>query len=102
MYSQVISTIYDVVELRQTDHCCNTLDMLGRHPEIARHVRKLVLRPKDTLARFTTFKGAIVDARLVADAVKGVAPQLDALHSFIWAGEECPVQDDMWHALKIQ
>lgn len=37
----------------------------------------------------------------MAAAVRNVAPNLSALGVFIWDGEEMPLYDDMWFALRV-
>lgn len=80
--------------------------MLYEHPDIARHVQKLVVRqggnlhvPKnDRSSPFPDFSYA--DPGCVSVAVKRVATRLDALRSFVWAGEDYPWDDDIWLVLR--
>lgn len=71
--------------------------MLIDHPDIARHVQKLLIRfseiPK---ARSINCNGYIISA-----LVQRLAHSLDALHTFIWDADEIPQRDDMWFALRI-
>jgi hypothetical protein len=101
VYGKVIGAIYREVELQQPG-CCITLDMLSKNPEIARHVRKLVIRPDAVTSLFLPNKYSPIDAHLVALALKRAAPCLDAMHTFVWAGEEYPPEDDIWSVLKTQ
>jgi len=80
--------------------------MLYEHPEIARHVQKLVVRqgrnlqvPKiDGPSAVPGFSYA--DPSCVCVAVKRVATRLDALQSFVWGGEDYPWDDDIWLVLR--
>ncbi|TFY50792.1 hypothetical protein EVJ58_g10890 [Rhodofomes roseus] len=51
VYAKTISAIYGAVELQGPAQCEATLRMLGRCPAVARHVRKLVVRPEKELPR---------------------------------------------------
>jgi hypothetical protein len=105
VYSQTISVLYHTVELNETSQCCATLDMLYEHPEIARHVQKLVVRqeprPEPRNISSSTLRGFSygVPSRVCA-AVKRVANRLDALQCFVWGGEDYPTEDDIWLVLR--
>jgi len=79
--------LYETVVLVNLGQCIQTLEMLFRRPDIARHVRKLVLRP-----------GA--DRSIVSSIIRKVAVRFDALHSFEWDGDEMP-DEDIWFALRM-
>jgi hypothetical protein len=64
--------------------------MFSRRPEIARHVRSLVVRP-DQDRRYGPVSG-----RVVSLAVRNAAVHLDAMNKFVWDGEEMPYYDDMY------
>lgn len=71
--------------------------MLNNHPDIARHVQKL-------LVRFSTgLRAPSIDYNgyIVSSIVQRLAHSLDALHTFIWDADEIPQRDDMWLALRI-
>lgn len=72
--------------------------MLQRRPEIARHVRELVVRPHTNKK---VQQGVAVSA-LASAAVRDTAATmcLDALRKFLWDGEERPYHEDMWFALR--
>lgn len=74
--------------------------MLYRRPDIARHVRKLVIRPDCPFGRRTSNVLENID---ITDAVRRVAAamRLDALTSFVWDDDEIPRNDDMWFALRM-
>lgn len=80
--------------------------MLYEHPGIARHVQKLVVRqggcpgaPK-TIGSSATRRSSDPDPSHVCAAVKRVATKLDALQTFIWGGEDYPLDDDIWLVLR--
>jgi hypothetical protein len=106
MYSQTISVLYHTVELNETAQCCTTLDMLYEHPDIARHVQKLVVRQEGSpqitqngsLSAARDFSYA--DPNCVCVAVKRAATRLDALQSFVWGGVDYPWDDDIWLVLR--
>lgn len=68
--------------------------MLLRRPDLARHVRRLAVRP-DGRGEYTSQR-----ARAVSELLYELAPSLDALQSFCWDSEEVPPCDDIWFALK--
>lgn len=71
--------------------------MLSNHPDIARHVQKL-------LVRFSTgprARSIDCNSYIVSSLVQRLAHTLDALHTFIWDADEIPQRDDMWFALRI-
>ena len=74
--------------------------MLHRQPGIARHVKKLTLRPDFVSPRFIPNKSSPPNARLVTAAIKRTASCLDALQTFVWVGEEYPTEDDIWFVLR--
>ncbi|KAF9653265.1 hypothetical protein BDM02DRAFT_3087451 [Thelephora ganbajun] len=106
IYSQTISVLYRTVELNETPQCCTTLNMLYEHPDIARHVQKLVVRqggcPKipQSVGSPATRGFSHVDPSYVCAAVKRAATRLDALQSFVWGGEDYPWDDDIWLVLR--
>jgi hypothetical protein len=73
--------------------------MLQRQPEIARHVRELVVRPHTNKK---IRQGTAVSA-LASAAVRDTAAtmRLDALKKFVWDGEERPYYEGMWFALRM-
>lgn len=105
VYSLAISALYHTVELNEADQCCTTLDMLYKHPGIARHVQKLVVRhsqgPQPRNLAPSTLRGfSYAVPSHVCAAVKRAAAKLDALQCFIWGGEDYPSEDDMWFVLR--
>ncbi|KZT29125.1 hypothetical protein NEOLEDRAFT_1107909 [Neolentinus lepideus HHB14362 ss-1] len=100
MYNQVMEVLYASVDLSSAYQCSRTLNMLHNRPEVARHVRQLVVRPDDDPRRKRR-RYSPVDGYLVSAAVRQAALKFDALHTFIWDGEDLPPYDDMWFALRI-
>ena len=105
MYSQTISALYHTVELNETDQCRTTLEMLYKHPDIARHVQKLVVRQRSPSeppgVAPHSFRGVShMIPNPVCAAVKRAATKLDALQSFVWGGEDYPSEDDIWLVLR--
>jgi hypothetical protein len=99
VYSSVSSVLYEKVTLNNIGQCLCTLSMLQRQPEIARHVRELVVRPHtNKKLRQSTAVSALVSA-----AVRDTAAtmRLDALKRFVWDGEERPFFEGMWFALRM-
>lgn len=83
--------------LNTVEQCTLTLRMLRNCPELARHVRELVVRhrPKN--------KTGFYHAESASSAVREVAAsmRLDALTTFVWGGDEMPYHEDMWFALRM-
>ncbi|EGO25734.1 hypothetical protein SERLADRAFT_408008 [Serpula lacrymans var. lacrymans S7.9] len=78
--------------------CVNTLAMLFRRPDIARHVQKLFIRFDHVRS---PGESEVVDGYLISSAVRKAAAKLDALNTFVWDGNEGPPFDDMWFALRM-
>ena len=80
--------------------------MLYEHPDIARHVQKLVVRQGGNLqvpqnGGSSAVRGfPYADPSCVCVAVKRAATRLDALQSFVWGGEDYPWDDDIWLVLR--
>lgn len=92
------------MELNETAQCCTTLNMLYEHPNIARHVQKLIVRhegyAKAPQSVGSTRGFSYAEPSYVCAAVKRVATRLDALQSFVWGGEDYPWDDDIWLVLR--
>jgi hypothetical protein len=99
VYSSVSSVLYEKVTLNNIQQCLHTLSMLQRRPEIARHVRELVVRPHTN----KKIRQGIAVSALASAAVRDAAAtmRLDALKKFVWDGEERPYHEDMWFALRM-
>lgn len=75
-----------------------TLGMLSRRTDIARHVRRLVIRPHARKQNLT-----FIENIEVASAIRNIASGmcLDALVRFHWDADELPLLDEMWFALRM-
>ncbi|TFK25240.1 hypothetical protein FA15DRAFT_756029 [Coprinopsis marcescibilis] len=100
VFEHVSAVLYKKVHLKTLQQSTVTLGMLAKRPEIARHVRELVIQPTES----TSKRGAssIINTE-AANAVIQVASSkyLDALVRFQWDDEELPYHEDMWFALRI-
>ena len=105
VYSLTIGALYHTVELNSADQCCTTLNMLCEHPGVARHVQKLAVRQgsrsQSKNVSSSPLRGFSYAIRShVCTAVKRAAARLDALQSFVWGGEDYPLEDDIWFVLR--
>jgi hypothetical protein len=99
MYLNISSILYEKVTLNTVEQCTETLAMLQRRPDITRHVREMLVRPRSK--RY--LRDTIAASGLVSAAVRETAGtmRLDALRKFVWDGDEKPLHEDMWFALRI-
>lgn len=100
IFNIVAALLYTKVTLNTTLQCEATLPMLVRHPEIARHVRELIVRPRPQgNSPASHYQGSLE----TSSAVRALASTLrmDALTTFAWDDEELPYDDDMWFALRM-
>lgn len=74
----------------------NTLNMLHRCPEIARHVQNLLVKPTGGMLT------VLGDGNKACRALRQVARQMDALNTFVWDWEEGLMpHDDLWFVLRM-
>lgn len=73
--------------------------MLRNRPDIARHVRELIVRPGALSTSDNQFNASERASAAVRDVAMSKA--LDALVKFTWDFDDLPVYDDMWFALRI-
>jgi len=101
-FTTVSSILYTSVTLYSAEQCSTTLKMLTRRPEIARHVRELVVKPGHPSSSTSVDNQYFQSARASA-AVRDVAMSkvLDALVRFTWDFDDVPLHDDMWFALRV-
>ncbi|KAF5385948.1 hypothetical protein D9615_002663 [Tricholomella constricta] len=99
VYSNIAAVLYETVTLNSLEQCTRTLTMLQRRPDIARHVRELVIRPHSN----NEVRHGVAVSLLASAAVRETAAtqRLDALTKFIWDGDEKPYHEDMWFALRM-
>lgn len=102
IYSVISAVLYGSVHLESAEQCLVTLDMLYKRPDIASHVRELVVKPSQPSSSqtsgdlFRTSMSISATVRKIASARR-----LPALTTFTWDHEELPYFDDMWFALRI-
>ena len=104
MYTKVLPALYVHVELHGAEQCERTLGMLQRRPDVARHIRRLVVFPEDDPARAAARDRvrAWDNAGVVSRAVMKAARHLDALARFEWDGEDMLPDDRMWAELRAK
>ncbi|EGO00176.1 hypothetical protein SERLA73DRAFT_72915 [Serpula lacrymans var. lacrymans S7.3] len=98
LFTNICPSLYAYVHLDTVSQCVNTLAMLFRRPDIARHVQKLFIRFDHVRS---PGESEVVDGYLISSAVRKAAAKLDALNTFVWDGNEGPPFDDMWFALRM-
>ncbi|KAJ8518146.1 hypothetical protein ONZ45_g4748 [Pleurotus djamor] len=98
-YDSVTPALYSSVSLNSFGQCVKTLNMLSQRPDIARHVRSLAIHPEGKPGS----NAHKCHVGLASEAVREIAASthLDALSTFVWDGDELPVNDDMWFALRM-
>lgn len=96
MHSLLLPILYRCVDLKTNEQCNVTLKFLVRRRDIARHIRKLIVRP-NYLAWMKPDKP--LDESRVTDLIEGTAVNLHAMHTFVWDGQEIP-DDHMWLTLR--
>ncbi|KAF9227209.1 hypothetical protein BS17DRAFT_793737 [Gyrodon lividus] len=97
LFLSLCPALYSDVQLDNAEQCYATLSMLNHHPDIARHVQKLVIR----FSANSPIHSQDLIGCMVSSWVQRLASNLDALHTFIWDAEEIPQCDDMWFALRM-
>ncbi|KAF8828719.1 hypothetical protein HHX47_DHR3000084 [Lentinula edodes] len=98
-FATVSSVLYTSVTLNSVEQCSTTLKMLRNRPDIARHVRELIVRPGALSTSDNQFNASERASAAVRDVAMSKA--LDALVKFTWDFDDLPVYDDMWFALHI-
>ncbi|KIY72621.1 hypothetical protein CYLTODRAFT_367382 [Cylindrobasidium torrendii FP15055 ss-10] len=88
MRTLLMPALYETVILGSTQACISGLEMLSKHQDICRWVRKLAVRPNYYLAwpKSDTF----IDEDGIADLLKDIVHRgwLHRLHTFDWDGRE--------------
>ncbi|KAL0948235.1 hypothetical protein HGRIS_010835 [Hohenbuehelia grisea] len=95
-FSIIYPVIFTNLELISFEDCQDRLHLLIARPSYARHVKQLVLRPNHLRPLSSQ---ALVDEDRVSRAVELLAPNLQALETFIWDGSEAPM-DRVWVSLR--
>jgi hypothetical protein len=98
-FATISSVLYASVTLCSAEQCSTTLKMLQRRPDIARHVRELIVKP----GHLSTSEKRFSDSEIASAAVRDVAMSraLDALVKFTWDFDDLPLYDEMWFALRV-
>ncbi|KAF9073589.1 hypothetical protein BDP27DRAFT_1417065 [Rhodocollybia butyracea] len=98
-FTTISSVLYRQVTLYSAAQCSTTLKMLRYRPEIARHVRELIIKP----GYLSKPDNRFFDSEVASAAVRDVATAkvLDALVKFTWDFDDLPFYDDMWFALRV-
>ena len=99
IYFYVAPVLYESVALKDLEQCTRTLWMLSRRPNIARHVRKLLIRLRSSSDCGQGVALSLLASAAVRDAA--ATQHLDALTTFIWDADEKPYHEDMWFALRM-
>ncbi|KAJ7454684.1 hypothetical protein FB451DRAFT_1278980 [Mycena latifolia] len=101
MFDLLLSSLYASLDLKSSGACRATLKRLDLEPNLAIHIRKLVVRPSRP-SRWIRANETTVDESLVADMLAQLASSghLENLHTFIWDGMESP-NDSLWLALRL-
>ncbi|KAJ3524166.1 hypothetical protein NM688_g8608 [Phlebia brevispora] len=103
LYPAVIPSVYASVELDGIDQCKETLNMLSRNANVARHVRKLTVHPdRHPYSKIPLLPFAREYCSLVSTLVAHAAKNMDALDTFFWDADAGVPEDLMWRQLKIR
>ncbi|KAH0587751.1 hypothetical protein H2248_006509 [Termitomyces sp. 'cryptogamus'] len=98
IYRLLLPVLYSSVECKTYVRCRERLKALIAHPDRAKHVRKLILRPNDIMSSMVYY--AWFDAEeQISDDMNKLAPMLMSLETFIWDGVE-PPEEKLWVALR--
>ncbi|KAJ6591251.1 hypothetical protein DFH09DRAFT_1420316 [Mycena vulgaris] len=95
MWGHLLPRLYTDVDLK-TNKQCRLLSVLAKRPGVARHIRKLAVRPNN--AEWTLPEDPI-DEVAICELVSRIAPHLTSLHTFVWDGLELP-DDKVWMKLR--
>ncbi|KAK0242499.1 hypothetical protein EDD85DRAFT_292416 [Armillaria nabsnona] len=96
MRALLISRLYRNVDLKTSKQCKVVLSMLLKHPDLARHVTKLIVHPNNiewTATDVSLNESGVVD--LLVRAIR----YMPSLHTFFWDGVEMP-DDYLWLVLR--
>ncbi|KAJ3735421.1 hypothetical protein DFJ43DRAFT_1151101 [Lentinula guzmanii] len=95
-YIHVSPVLYHDIEIRSLDRATILIQHLLNHPDVARLVHSLVLRPS-YLQKAS--KQLLEGEQELAFLLKQLAPNLPQLRKFVWDGLEVP-ESDIWAALR--
>lgn len=83
LYYLILPTLYTSVDLKSSEQCSITLSFLAQHPNIARRIRKLVIRPNH---KSWATKERQLHELWVVNVLEKIAFNLRNLHTFLWDG----------------
>lgn len=90
--------LYSTVELKTNKHCKTALISFAKRPEIAQHIRRLIVRVN---SMEWTSPEEEVDEDLVATLIAKLSSHLGGLEAFEWDGLEM-AHDDLWSSLRTK
>ncbi|KAG7448961.1 uncharacterized protein BT62DRAFT_887406 [Guyanagaster necrorhizus] len=96
MHSLLVSHLYRNVDLKTSRQCKVVLGMLLKHPDIARHVTKLIVHPNNI--EWTAIDVSLNESGVVDLLIRAVR-YMPSLHTFFWDGVEMP-DDHLWLVLR--
>ncbi|KAJ7481777.1 hypothetical protein FB451DRAFT_1237132 [Mycena latifolia] len=95
MWGHLLPRLYADVDLK-TNRQCKLLTVLAKRPGVARHIRKLAVRPNNVE---WALPEEPVSETALSELVSRLAPSLTSLHTFVWDGLEGP-EDEVWLKLR--
>ncbi len=96
MRALLISRLYRNVDLKTSKQCKVVLSMLLKHPDMARHVTKLIVHPNNI--EWTATDVSLNESGVVNLLVRAIR-YMPSLHTFFWDGVEMP-DDYLWLVLR--
>ncbi|KAK0206282.1 hypothetical protein DFS33DRAFT_1257650 [Desarmillaria ectypa] len=96
MRALLASRLYRNVDLKTNGQCKVVLSMLLKHPDMARHVTKLIVHPNNI--EWTATDVSLNESEVVDLLIRTVR-FMPSLHTFFWDGVEMP-DDYLWLVLR--
>lgn len=98
-FELVTPVLYQSIVLQCNDHIIPALKSLKKRPDLAHHVKVLIVRPNQ---RIWTLNSEFrkLDEDEVIRLIEKLAPSLANLHTFVWDGKAFPAHDDIWLSLR--
>ncbi|KAK0468083.1 uncharacterized protein EV420DRAFT_1259714 [Desarmillaria tabescens] len=96
MRALLVSRLYRNIDLKTNRQCEVVLSMLLKHPDMARHVTKLIVHPNNI--EWTAMDVALSESEVVDLLVRAIR-YMPSLHTFFWDGVEMP-DDYLWLVLR--
>ncbi|KAK7039486.1 Dna polymerase gamma [Favolaschia claudopus] len=103
IYATLLPVLFTSVDLGSSRMCKVTLDaLLAGKPDVARYIRRLVVRPNHVDRRRSQLPPKQIDENWVAQSIVKLATsgRLSKLTSFFWDGSEMPQDDIIWSTLR--